>query len=185
MNAPLLRKLIGPALLAAGLAWIWLSAAPSGTTTSGRIPAPQAGFLAPDFTLQTPDGDTVTLSELRGRPVLINLWASWCSPCRQEMPAIQRAYDLYRDDGFVVLAVNVTAQDNETAALAFADELGLSFPILMDRKGEVARLYENRALPSTYFVDAEGVISEVVIGGPMAEALLVTRVQTLLENGGE
>lgn len=178
-------RILGPVVLLTGLLWIWLSAVPAGGTTSGKIPAPQSGFLAPDFTLETSAGEIITLSELRGRPILINLWASWCGPCRQEMPAIQRTFEMYQDRGFTVLAVNVTAQDNESAALAFVKEYGLTFPILMDREGDVARIYENRALPSSFFVDRDGVIREVVIGGPMAEALLVTRVQSLLPAGGE
>lgn len=171
------------ALLAVGALWIFLSAAPPGETTAGRIPAPQTGFLAPDFTLQSASGESVTLSDLRGRPVLVNLWASWCGPCRAEMPAMQRLHEAYGDD-FVILAVNMTAQDSQTAALAFAAEYGLTFPILFDPSGEVGRLYENRALPSSYFVDRDGVIREVVIGGPMAEAFLITRVETLLAEGG-
>ncbi len=167
------------AVLFAGAAWIWLSALPPGGVDPGRQPAPRAGFPAPDFTLATAAGDEFTLSELRGRPVLINLWASWCGPCRTEMPAIERVYRAYRDEGLVVLAVNVTHQDSQQAALAFAAEYGLTFPILLDLDGQVARAYQMRALPSTYFVDPSGRISEVVIGGPMAEALLRTRVEQL------
>ena len=166
------------ALLLGGL-WAWTRAAAPGETSAGLIPAPQAGFLAPGFTLQTLTGEQLSLSDFRGRPVLINLWASWCGPCRAEMPAIQRVYDRYRQDGFTVLAVNMTAQDSEAAAAAFAAEYGLNFPILLDREGEVARLYENRALPSSFFVDEKGIIQEVVLGGPMAEALLRTRVEQL------
>ena len=97
---------------------------------------------------------------------------------------MQRAFAQFKDQGFIILAVNVTAQDNEAAARAYVDEYQLTFPILLDRTGEVARLYENRALPSSYFVAPDGTITEVVIGGPMAEALLVTRTQQLFEDGG-
>lgn len=174
------RHLISSLLaLALGAAWIWLSAADPGAATAGRIPAPQAGFLAPDFTLVGTDGAAYTLSGLRGRPILINLWASWCAPCRAEMPAIQRLHEEFQAQGLLVLAVNMTSQDDETAARLFAEEYGLTFPILLDLDGEVGRLYQNRALPSSYFVDPNGVIQEVVIGGPMAEALLRTRVENL------
>ena len=121
--------------------------------------------------------------QMRGRPVLINLWASWCGPCRAEMPAIQRVYDQYRDQGFVVLAVNATRQDSLQAAQAFVDEFGFTYPILLDVDGVVASLYQLRAFPSSYFVDADGIIQEVVLGGPMNEALLATRVEQLL--GGQ
>jgi len=92
-------------VLTIGAAWIWSSAAPFSNTTQGYIPAPQEGFLAPDFRLETFGGDRYTLSDLRGKPVLINFWASWCPPCRSEMPAIQNVFDEFQDQGFVVLAV--------------------------------------------------------------------------------
>ncbi|NUM46213.1 MAG: redoxin domain-containing protein [Anaerolineales bacterium] len=167
--------------LLAGAIWIVISAAPPGTTTGGNIPAPRAGFIAPDFTLSTPAGEPITLSELRGRPVILNLWASWCGPCRAEMPALQRVHEAYQDAGLVLLAVNATTQDSESAALAFAAEYGLTFPILFDLDGQASQLYELRALPSTYFIRPDGIIEEVVLGGPMAEALLRTRVEKLFE----
>jgi len=167
-------------LLLLGAAWFWLSAAPMGSTTAGEIPAPQEGFLAPHFTLDTLSGDIVTLSELHGTPVLINLWASWCGPCRAEMPAMQRIHERYGDQ-FTILAVNATNQDNPNAAAAFVSEHGLSFPILLDHDGSVSAQYQLRSLPTSFFVNREGIIEEVVIGGPMSEALLQTRVERLIE----
>jgi thiol-disulfide isomerase/thioredoxin len=168
-------------LLTVSAAWIWLSAAPPGSTTQGDIPAPQKGFQAPDFQLETFGGENYTLSELRGKPILINFWASWCPPCRSEMPAIQNVYDEFRDQGFEVLAVNSTHQDNLGDAITFAQIHKLSFPILLDRNGSVGDLFEIRSLPTTFFVDRQGTIQEVVIGGPMAEALLQIRAEQLLE----
>jgi len=169
-------------LLSAG--WVWASKAPPGSTTYGGIPAPQKGFLAPDFTLETSSGETITLSELRGRPVLVNIWATWCPPCRAEMPALERTYKERQSQGFLVLGVNATNQDDRLSALAFAADQGLTFPILFDTDGQVSRLYQVRALPSSFFIDAQGVIQEVVIGGPMSEALLQIRAQQLLEDAG-
>jgi cytochrome c biogenesis protein CcmG/thiol:disulfide interchange protein DsbE len=166
-------------LLSIGIAWIWFSAAPPGTTTQGDIPAPQKGFLAPDFQLETFDHETYKLADLRGKPVLINFWASWCPPCRSEMPAIQKVYDEYRDQGFEVLAVNATHQDSLGDAINFAQIRRLTFPILLDSDGSVGNLYEIRSLPTTFFVDADGIIQDVVIGGPMAEALLKIRAEQL------
>jgi peroxiredoxin len=168
-------------ILIAGAAWTWASRAPAGSTTGGGIPAPRQGFLAPDFTLHTPDGEMVSLSGLRGRPLLINLWASWCLPCRAEMPAIQRVYDEYRDQGFTVLAINATNQDSVSEAVSFVQSNSLTFPILLDEDGSVSQQYSLRALPTSFFVDSEGVIREVVVGGPMSEALLRIRVQELFE----
>jgi peroxiredoxin len=167
-------------LVSAG--WIWLSRTPPGSTAPGRLPVPRQGFLAPDFSLRTSSGETITLSDLRGRPVLINLWASWCPPCRAEMPAMQRLYEEYKDQGFLVLAINATNQDNASAAEAFVREHQLTFPILFDVDGNVSRQYQLRSLPTTFFVDPDGVIQEVVIGGPMAEALLRIRVEQLFES---
>jgi peroxiredoxin len=168
-------------ILAAGLAWTVASADRSGASTAGQIPAPRQGFLAPDFTLQTTTGETVRLSDLRGQAVLVNLWATWCPPCRAEMPAIQKMYDEYKDQGFIVLALDMTWQDDPAAVGPFVQEYGLTFPVLLEPSGAAARLYELRSLPSSFFIDRQGVIREVVIGGPMAEALLRTRIEAILK----
>lgn len=171
-------------ILTAGLVWIWVSKAPPGSVSSSGIPAPQAGFQAPDFELTSLEGKTYRLSDLRGRPLLVNFWASWCAPCRSEMPAMERVYQQYREQGFLILAVNSTHQDQASKAGAFTAELGLSFPILLDQDGSISGLYRVRALPSSFFIDERGTIKEVVIGGPMAEALLAIRVEQILEGGG-
>lgn len=175
------RRTISIALLLLGLIWIGFSADRSGASTNGLIPAPQAGFLAPDFTLRSLDGQTVSLAELRGQAVLVNVWASWCAPCRAEMPAMQRVYEEYKDRGLVILAVNSTVQDSPANVESFVAELGLAFPILLDTDGTATRLYRVIALPYSFFIGRDGVIREVVAGGPMSEALLRTRVETILE----
>ena len=123
----------------------------------------------------------MTLSEQQGNVVIINLWASWCPPCRAEMPALEEVYLENRERGLEVMAVNTTFQDQESAAASFVQEFGLTFPILMDRSGDVSRQYLLRAMPSTCFVDREGVIRKVIIGGPMSEATLQTAVEELLQ----
>ena len=175
------RRISYALILILGLAWILVSADKTGTSTSGQIPAPQQGFLAPDFELKTTDGETVKLSDLRGQAVLVNLWATWCPPCRAEMPAIEKVYNDYKDQGFVVLAVNMTYQDTFADIAPFVDEYGLTFPILLDETSNVGSAYQLRSLPSSYFIDRDGIIREVVIGGPMAEALLRTRVEEILK----
>ena len=167
-------------LLSAG--WIVFSRAEPGATTGGAIPAPRAGFLAPDFELTSASGETLRLSDLRGRPVLLNFWASWCPPCREEMPAFEQAYRQYQDDGFVILAVNAAYSDSPAKALAFSESLDLTFPIVFDYDGSVAGLYRTHSLPSSFFIDAGGVIQDVVIGG-MPAALIEVRLQELLEEG--
>lgn len=160
--------------------WIWLSAVPASATTGGLIPSPREGFLAPDFTLDTLDGNQITLFDLRGKVVVINLWTSWCPPCRAEMPAIENVYRANKQQGLEVLAVNSTNQDSEANAAAFVQELGLTFPVLLDRDGSVSNRYQLRALPTTYFVDRQGVIRSVVPGGPMSESLIQSKVADLL-----
>lgn len=168
-------------ILITSAGWIWLSAAEPGDTTYGRIPAPRQGFLAPDFSLQDLNGQQFTLSELRGQTILVNLWATWCPPCKAEMPGMQAIYETYQEQGFLILAVNATFQDSAAAAAAFAEEYQLTFPILLDSSGEVSRVYQMRALPTSFFIDHEGVIQEVVVGGPMSSALLQVRVEQLLK----
>ena len=176
-------RLMGVTLVV-GAVWIWASAAPAAATTGGQIPSPREGFLAPDFSLDLLGGGEITLSELRGSAVIINLWASWCPPCRAEMPAIQRVFERSQGRGLVVLAVNTTFQDSEQAAQTFVQEFGLTFPIALDRDGVVSRSYQLRALPSTFFVDREGIIRKVIIGGPMNEATIQTTVEEILEGSG-
>jgi peroxiredoxin len=177
------RVLMG-VLLVVGIAWIAVSRVPAdqAMARSQRPPSPQAGFAAPDFTLDKLDGETVSLADLRGQVVLVNFWATWCPPCRAEMPAIQQMYERYRDQGFTVLAVDMQETDAQVAA--FVDEMGLTFPILMDRDGSVSARYQVKALPSTFFIDREGIIQNVTLGGPMAPAFIESQVTGLLAAPG-
>lgn len=173
-------RLVSITILALSALWIGISANLPGGTSNPGIPAPQVGFLAPEFTLTSLDGQTIALADLRGQAVLLNIWASWCLPCRAEMPAMQEVYQEYASQGFTILAVNATSQDSQADAAAFAAEYGLTFPILLDIDGQVGELYQVSALPSSFFILPDGTIQEVVIGGPMSEALLRTRIENLL-----
>ncbi len=124
--------------------------------------APEKGALAPDFVLKNIDGEVVRLSDFRGQPVLINLWATWCGPCRLEMPAFQERFLMFKEDGFIVLAVDFDESAEDVAA--FRDEFGLTFELLLDPGAEVQQLYRNRTYPSSFFVDREGVIQVQHIG---------------------
>lgn len=177
---PILRRGLYALILVAGLAWIFASADRTGASTAGRIPAPQKGFEAPDFSLADPKGVEYSLSALRGKAVLINIWATWCPPCRAEMPAIQAYYQKYRTQGLVVLGVNATAQDYPLNVVPFAQQYQLAFPILLDETGAVSNKYEVRSLPSSYFINRDGTVAEVVIGGPMSGALLQTYIEEIL-----
>ena len=169
------------AAIAGGL-WIWASAVPAEATTGGLIPSPRVGFLAPDFSLESLSGDQISLSDLRGKVIVLNLWASWCPPCRAEMPALQRVYQANQDRGLVVLAVNMTAQDSIAAVEDFVQEFNLTFPILLDISGEVGKAYLMRALPTTFFINQDGVIQRVIVGGPMSGVTLQSTIEQLLED---
>lgn len=169
------------AIFFVGGMWIGLTASSAAQTTSGLVPSPREGFSAPDFTLETLEGETITLSDLRGQVVIVNLWSSWCPPCRAEMPAIEQIYQSYKARGLEVLAVNTTYQDSEKAAAQFAQDFGLTFPILLDRDGAVSRRYQLQALPTTYFIDRQGIIRAVIPGGPMKESLIQSKIADLIE----
>lgn len=173
-------NLISAALLILGAVWIWASRADPTTGAANRLPAPQEGFPAPDFTLESLSGEQITLSERQGDPVLINLWASWCGPCRAEMPDIQEVYDEYKDQGFTVLAVNATNQDRVKDVQAFVDEYHLTFPILLDQSGNVSDQYNLRSLPTSFFITPEGTIHKIVIGGPMQQPTIKNNVRPFL-----
>lgn len=175
-----LRRITYLIILILGFAWILISADTTGASTAGKIPAPQKGFLAPDFQLKTPEGELKRLSDLHGQAVLVNLWATWCPPCRAEMQSIETVYQDYKDKGFTVLAVNMTYQDEPLEVMPFVTEQKLTFPILLDETGDMAQAYQLKSLPSSFFIDRDGIINEVVIGGPMSEALLRTRVENIL-----
>lgn len=175
-------NLITLLILAGGAAWIWASRADPKMTTGGEIPAPIQGFQAPDFELNTLQGGSEQLSALRGKPVLVSLWASWCPPCKAEMPAFEKVYRQYADQGFTVLAVNASNQDNLADAQAFVKANGLTFPILLDTQGRVSQLYDLRSLPTSFFIGRDGIIREVVVGGPISEAGLQIRVERLLKD---
>ena len=177
---PIPRRALYLLLLLGGAAWIFASADRSGMSTAGRIPAPQMGFLAPDFTLADPKGNQYHLAGLRGKAVLVNLWATWCPPCRAEMPAIEKYYEQYQSQGLVVLGINATSQDDPLNIVPFVQEFNLTFPILLDETGTVGQSYQLRSLPSTYFINRDGSIAEVVIGGPMSGATLDTYIREIL-----
>jgi peroxiredoxin len=116
--------------------------------------ATSATPLAPDFTLRGADGRNVRLDELRGQVVLVNFWATWCGPCREEMPRLDALYRKYRKSGFVLLGVNV--DDDPRTALATAAKLDVSFPVLLDTDKKVSRLYDLNTMPSTIVIDRDG-----------------------------
>jgi thiol-disulfide isomerase/thioredoxin len=120
------------------------------------------GFTAPELTITDLEGQEIRLSELRGKPVLVNFWAVWCGFCRVELPEMQEVYQEHRDDGFVILAIDV--QEDPAQVKEFVDELGLTFPIIIDDTGVTTRAYRVRGLPTSYFIGPDGVILGKQIG---------------------
>ena len=141
----------------------------------GRTPA-----LAPDFAVPDLDGQAVRLSAYRGQVVLVNLWATWCPPCREEMPSMEKLHQRLRDKGFVLLAVS---EDEGGAAVVrpFVEQMRLGFRVLVDAEGEVGRKYGVWGYPESFLVDREGRIVERVIGPrDWAAPAEVARIEALL-----
>ncbi|MGH8983969.1 MAG: TlpA family protein disulfide reductase [Acidimicrobiia bacterium] len=152
------------------------------TETQGGTGAATRGIAdvgddAPDFTLPTLDGKSVTLSELRGRPSVVNFWASWCNPCRKEFPLLASALDEYEDRELAV--IGVTYQDIDSDSRAFVDEMDATWPQAVDDGGAVAQSYGVRAIPLTFFIDADGRIADRVIGFSSKQALDVSLARIL------
>lgn len=139
---------------------------------------PTVGMQAEDFQLADLDGKTQSLSQYRGKIVLVNFWATWCKPCTTEMPAMQTMYDKLRDKGFVVLAVNELEDDAKVRE--HIKQYGHTFPVLMDRDNKVANQFGVFGLPVSVFVDQEGRVQEYIKGGLLTEQKIeetVARIQ--------
>lgn len=137
------------------------------------------GDTAPDFTLKTSDGKTVKLSDYRGQKVILNFWATWCPPCREEIPDMVKFYENYKDKGIVILGVNLTTAERSPGGVPqFLKDYNISYPVLMDEKGDVGdRQYNVNAIPTTYILDSNGKITEVITG-PMT----YTSMETVTKN---
>lgn len=140
----------------------------------------EVGKVAPDFELPTLDGSTVKLSDLQGKKVILNFWASWCGPCKQEMPDMEAFYKKYKDD-VEVLAVNYTASegvDGPENVKRFVEEKGITFPILFDKEMTVTTPYKVISIPTSYFIDTKGVVQDKMIG-PMTVKEMEKRIAKL------
>ena len=180
-SAPLAARLALFAAIALALLAGWLFAAgglqqlialTSGPTGDGEVGGP-----APDFRLDDLEGRPVRLADYRGQVVLINFWATWCLPCRTEMPEIESVYRAHRERGFGVLAIDM--QEHAGLVRPFMAELGLTFPALLDLDGSVGRAYRARALPASFLVDRQGTVRYVKVG-PLTAGTLEEQLRKLL-----
>lgn len=132
----------------------------------------EPGNIPPDFELTTLTGEQVQLSDYRGKKVILNFWATWCPPCRAEMPHMQAFYEKNKDNDIAILAVNLTNTDKGKASIReFVNEYELTFPIPLDKQGTVGPEYQAYTIPTSYIIDSNGLIQEKVVG-PMDEAIM-------------
>ncbi|QHE63171.1 redoxin domain-containing protein [Rossellomorea vietnamensis] len=136
------------------------------------------GDRAPDFTLTTLDGEEVKLSDYQGKKVILNFWATWCPPCKAEMPHMEQYYEKNaKKENVEILAVNLTSQDDgEKAVQQFVDGYELTFPILMDENGDIGDEYRAFTIPTTYMIDTNGLIQHKIVG-PMNEEMMGKMVE--------
>jgi peroxiredoxin len=167
---------------------------PAALRPAGLDVKAEEGALAPDFLLGRLDDGELRLSDLRGRAVVLNFWATWCAPCRTEIPQFVEAYGRFRDQGLVIVGVNM--QEGKGIVRPYAEDFGMDFPIAIDVDGEVGDAYRILGLPTTYFIDRDGVVRSVFTGpferseggtdvrGAIEQSELDRRIGELLAVGG-
>jgi peroxiredoxin len=175
--APLLSLAAGLALIAAslfGFWWLGRSASPEPAVADA---SPSQGKAAPDFVLEDVNGKSVRLRDLRGQVVLINLWATWCPPCRVEMPDLAAIYNAHKSEGFVILGVD--DQERKETVMDFISHNPLPYPVLLDVDSRVARAYGTDYLPASFLIDRRGVL-RAAMPGQSNRAKLEAAIQPLL-----
>lgn len=148
-------------------------------SAEAQAPGPEVGALAPNVALDRLGGGRMDLADLRGRPVIINFWATWCGPCRSEMPLLISSWQEHRYLGLEVLAVNLTDQERPKDIKRFAEELKLPFPVLLDHRGRVRERYLLFTLPTTVFLDSGGVV-RAIHPGPLVREVLAQGLAAIL-----
>ena len=156
----------------------------TGSTSSEEVEVSDSsgleiGKTAPDFELVTLKGESVKLSDYKGKKVILNFWATWCPPCKAEMPHMQKFYEENKDNGIEILAVNLTDIDNGKESIeSFVKDYGLTFEIPLDQKGVIGRQYQAFTIPTSYLIDTNGIISNKIVG-PMDEEMMKTLTEEM------
>lgn len=161
------------AIIIFSIAWILFTSFifPTKGVDAGTSAA-HKGFQAPGFTLETPTGEMVSLGDYEGQPVLVFFWASWCSVCKRTMPGLQSVYEDYAAEGFEILAVNTTSQDNLSSAVDYFRSQGYAYQMLLDKSGNISQTYKLNAVPLSILVNPDGEVHDVIIGSGMSEGYL-------------
>lgn len=180
---PLWTIAIGLILILGGLWFIWTRMIAGGVSVTGSEvissePAPIPGHPAPDFELKNLDGELVRLSDFKGKPVIVNFWATWCPPCRAEFPDFQKV-SVEQADKLVIIGINHTTGDSPQFVPDFVAEFGITFPIVLDETGETVKAYKVVGLPTTVFIDSNGIVKEV-FAGPINKAYIESKLTDLL-----
>lgn len=188
-SAPAVKRRTGPLIIFAIIGLVILSMlALLAFAVRQRGAPPLASGIAPNFTLTTFDGQIYRLDELRGKPVVLNFWASWCVPCRDEAPGLQKAWEMYRDQGLLVLGVDYV--DTDADAKKFLEEFKQTYPTGPDVGTRISQTYHISGVPETYFIDRQGRLLQGIDEdgrvkgnwiGPVPEQVLMERVQELLQ----
>jgi len=172
------------------IALVWFFDRPGGGANSQSItltaaatgPAPRLDKEAPDFRMRGLDGKYYQLSDLRGRPVWINFWATWCPPCRAENPDIQETYEANKDKGLVILAVSIGEEAD--AVRGYVERTGISYTVGLDETTEIAARYRIVGIPTHFFIDRDGIIREWRIGS-MSKKTMEKKVNEIMGPGAE
>nr|WP_309862434.1 redoxin domain-containing protein [Bacillus sp. SLBN-46] len=139
----------------------------------------QEGNKAPNFSLKTLDGQEVKLSDMVGKKVILNFWATWCPPCKAEMPHMQEFYEEQKNNQVTILAVNLTTSEKSSDNIgAFVKDYGLTFPIVLDSEGQVGQTYQAVTIPTSYIIDTKGVIRKKIVG-PMDKEMMTELLQSV------
>lgn len=164
------------AVLLFGVYWIDASQVDADIAANVSAEFAAIGYSAPDFQATSLSAETIQLAQQQGKPILLNFWATWCGPCRAEMPALQRISAEFSDTALVI-GINQGEQPDRVSQ--FADEFGITYPIWLDQDNTINRLYRIRSLPTTYYIDSNGVIRDQIIG-TASEAVLSSKLKALV-----